>query len=395
MLTLPAEVLQVFDPSTLVEPYVAARSLFDLEGNLGETHVIADRHTFHLLSRSLGGAFVKTSSPLDRIERLDLRTDGMYQVLSFRLGGQDRAVRFTTWDQPTLEQLVALWREVDPDGGHPSVTPPETVPTTPTEIRIPVAPRVLLAASLEAMAQADGDVGEAERSAIRRVLGASPAQAQGIEYLGKHGLESVLSILAAGLNVAQERCLLANLLGVAMSDGWLRSKEQEMLERFEEAIALSPGENQAIRDALSALFNIAVFAGDGWVARGPGVLAPIEVFCASLFLMAQEDGSVTGEELEALERLFPDSEQWTRASETSATRGVEGLLTDVGSLTRAQQRCLLANLLAVAMSDGWLQGAEQVEIERFRQAMSISADDYAAIYRVLMAKDDLSVFPEC
>jgi hypothetical protein len=110
--------------------------------------------------------------------------------------------------------------------------------------------------------------------------------------------------------------------------------------------------------------------------------------------MAQEDGRVMGEELAALERMVPDEAQWTVAAETSSTRGLEGVRADVGWLNRAQQRCLLTNLLALAMSDGWLRGAEQAEIERFRQAMNIPVDDYAVIYRVLMAKDDLSVFPE-
>lgn len=393
MLNLPAEVLQVLDPSTLKEPCVAVRSLFDLEGNIGETHVIADPHTLHLLSRPLAGSFAKASSPLARVERMALRTEGMYHILEFRLDGQERVVRCTTWDQPELEKLLALWQGRVSDGESRSVDSAETASPAPLEICIPVAPRVLLAASLEAMAEVDGEVGALERSAIRRVLGESPAAALGIEHLRKRGLGSVLSALAVGLNLGQKQCLLANLLAVALSDGWLRSTEQVLLVRFEEALGLADGEIQAIRDALLTLYKVAVIAENGSGPGEPGGLTPVEVFCACLLAVVQEDGRVADEELEALERLIPDPAQWTAAAEIGATRGKERLLTDTKTLNRSQQRCLLANLLAASMSDGWLRGVEQVEIERFRLAMSIRTEDYASIYRVLMAKDDLSVFP--
>ena len=389
-MNLPAEVLQAFDPSTLGEPRVAVHSLFGLEGDVGETHLVADGRTLHLFSRKLGGAFEATSSPLDRVGQMNLSADGLYEVLRFSMNGQARAVRFTSWDRPELERLRELWRAVAPAGTGGEGGEVAAFPRRP-DIRIPVASRVLLAASLVAMAEADGEIGESERSAIRRVLGDSPAEAQGADYLRKYGLEPVLSALEAGLSAPQQRCLMANLLAVAMSDGLLRSAEQTLVDRVKQAMALSEDEFQMIHDVLLTQHNVAVFATGG---TGPGGLTPVEVFCASLYAMAQEDGRVMGEELEALERMVPDEAQWTVAAETSSTRGLEGLLADVGWLTRAQQRCLLANLLALAMSDGWLRGVEQAEIERFRQALNIPTEDYAVIYRVLMAKDDLSVFPE-
>jgi len=389
-MNLPVEVLQTFDPSTLGEPRVAVHSLFDLEGDVGETHLVADGRTLHLFSRKLGGAFEATSSPLDRVGQMNLGADGLYEVLRFSMNEQARAVRFTSWDRPELERLRELWRAVAPAGTGGEGGEVAAFPRSP-DIRIPVASRVLLAASLVAMAEADGEIGESERSAIRRVLGDSPAEAQGADYLRKYGLEPVLSALEAGLSAPQQRCLMANLLAVAMSDGLLRSAEQTLVDRVKQAMALSEDEFQMIHDVLLTQHNVAVFATGG---TGPGGLTPVEVFCASLYAMAQEDGRVMGEELEALERMVPDEAQWTVAAETSSTRGLEGLLADVGWLTRAQQRCLLANLLALAMSDGWLRGVEQAEIERFRQALNIPTEDYAVIYRVLMAKDDLSVFPE-
>jgi len=240
----------------------------------------------------------------------------------------------------------------------------------------------------------DGPTTATEQAAIRRVLGETPAEAQGADQLRKHGLEPVLSALNAGLSLPQKRCLMANLLAVAMSDGLLRSAEQTLVDRFKGAMALSEDEFGTIREVLFTLHNLAVFATDSTVGTGAGGLTPLEVFCASLYAMAQEDGRVAGEELEALERLVPEAAQWTAAAAAVSTRGWEGLRADVARLNRPQRQCLLTNLLALAMSDGWLRSVEQVEIERFRLAMALSADDYAATYRVLMAKDDLSVFPE-
>ena len=97
-MNLPAEILQTFDPSTLGEPRVSLRSLFDLDGNVGETQLLADGRVLHLFSRKLGGAFETTSLPLTRIERLRLGTDGLYRVLNLTANGKEQTVRFTSWD---------------------------------------------------------------------------------------------------------------------------------------------------------------------------------------------------------------------------------------------------------------------------------------------------------
>ena len=394
-MNLPAEILQTFDASTLGEPRVALRSLFDLDGNIGETHLVADGRVLHLFSRNLGGVFETTRLPLDGIDHLSVGADGLYQVLRLTSNAQTRAVRLTSWDQPELDRLMAFWAAAAPEGTNRAGEAAQVAPQPfAHQVRIPAAPRVLLAASLEAMAEVDGQTTAGERSAIQRVLGDSPAETQGADYLRKHGLEPVLSALEAGLSLPQKRCLLANLLTVAMSDGLLRSTEQELIDRFKEAMAFKEDVFQPIHDVLLTLHNLAVFATGSTGGTGPDGLTSLEVFCACLYAVAQEDGRVAGEELEALERIIPDAAQWTAAAEANSTHGREALLVEVGRLGRAQQRCLLTNLLALAMSDGWLRSVEQAEIERFRVAMAIPDQDYAEIHRVLMVKDDLSVFPE-
>ncbi len=391
-MNLPAEVLQSFDPSTVGEPRVELHSLFDLGGDVGETHLVADGHSLHLFTRKLGGGFESRSAPLARIGRLHLGTEGLYEVLGFDLEGRPCSVRFTSWDRPELDKLQRLWKAVAPPGAQVDDTAPPALPL-PLEIRIPVAARVLLAASLEAMAEADGAVQDVERAAIQRVLGDSPAGPRGVDHLRRHGVEALLAGLAAGLTPAQKLCLTANLIAVAMSDGLLRSAEQTLLDRFRWALGLSDTEYQTIYDVLLTQNNLAVFGTGSADATGAGGPTPAEVFCASLYALAQEDGRVAEEELEALTRLIPDEGQWARAAENLARRGSEVWAADASRLDRPQRRCLLANLLGLAMADGWLRGIEQAEIERFRQAMAIPTEDYATIYRVLMAKDDLSVFP--
>lgn len=70
----------------------------------------------------------------------------------------------------------------------------------------------------------------------------------------------------------------------------------------------------------------------------------------------------------------------------------DDLLSQLGAvLDKTQKQCLMANVIAVAMVDGALQGEEQECLQRFKQAMEISPEEYAALYDVLLLKNNLTV----
>jgi uncharacterized tellurite resistance protein B-like protein len=256
-----------------------------------------------------------------------------------------------------------------------------------------LVPRVALSASLHAMANADGQANELELAEVERMLGGGTSVDEGASFLRQRGVDGLLAGLNAALNPAQKRCLLANLLGVAMVDGLLRSAEETLNDRFKSALALSDAEFLGIHGVLLAKCNLAVFgeeAGADSIRIEP---VPLTIFCAAILALVEADGAAADEEQEARRRLIEDPATWKAAETLWTERGLEGVLVCLDRLNRAQQRCLLANLVAVGMCDGWLRTAEQELLDRFRQAMAFSPEEYDALYQVLLSKEDLSVFP--
>ena len=320
--------------------------------------------------------------------------DGLYISLELTAGSQTTRLRFASWDKPELQRMVGFWQIASgraSRGENPGAGP--MLPLSgPIGSNAALVPRVALSASLHAMANADGQANELELAEVERMLGGGTSVDEGASFLRQRGVDGLLAGLNAALNPAQKRCLLANLLGVAMVDGLLRSAEVTLADRFKSALAVSDAEFEGIHEVLLAKYSLAVFgeeAGADSIRIEP---VPLTIFCAAILALVEADGAAADEEQEAQMRLLDDPATWEAAETLWAERGLEGLLVCLDRLNRAQQRCLLANLVAVGICDGWLRTAEQELLDGFRRAMAFSPEEYDALYQVLLAKEDLSAF---
>jgi uncharacterized tellurite resistance protein B-like protein len=392
--TLPADIQAWLASSKLEEPNVVLRASCDLGGEVGETFVAADRCRLVLASRHLGADLRSLDFTLREIEDVSLVPDGLYANLEIAVSGQRRSLQFPAWDKPELRRVVELWQTASGRTSRRAGLDDLGLPSLPGAIgsAMAVSPRVALAASLQAMAEADGEPSPLERAEVERVLGGASGAKEGALWLRQHGVDGLLGCLGTALSPAQKRCLLANVLGVAMADGLLRTAEEALADRFKSALDLADAEFEEIHRVLLARHNLAVFAESAGAHSFPGEPAALTVFCAALLALIEVDGSMADEEQEARSRLIEDPAAWEAGGALLAAQGVEGVLVRAGLLGRDRQWGLLANLLAVGMCDGWLRGSEQDLIDRFRQAMGFSPAEYEAVYQVLRAGEDLSDF---
>jgi uncharacterized tellurite resistance protein B-like protein len=393
-MTLPPEIQAQAGGCPAGEPKVVVRSSSDLEGNPGETYVAVDESSLFLFNRRLGEPYRVVRFPLRDVEDVSLVPEGLYTNLEIIAEAQHPALRFPSWDKADLQRIVDCWQVASGRTSRHAGMDSGGMPLCVGGIgsAVAVSPRVALSASLHAMAESDGESCSREREEIARVLGAPAVFDEGAAFLRQHGVEALLASLSPLLNPAQKRCLVANLLSLAMVDGLLRSAEQKLADRFQSALAMADGDFQSLREILLTKHNLSVFAEDPAPEAIRIEPVPLTIFCAAVLALIEVDGVAAEEEREAQQRLIEDSNAWEAGGTLLVERGGGGLPGCLKRLNRAQQRCLLVNLLAVGMCDGWLRTSEQELIDRFRQAMSFTREEHDVIFRALLGKEDLSVF---
>ena len=372
-------------------PKAAARALYDLDGNLGESYAVATDHWLVLFSKRVGSEFTSQRFPMEEIADMAINDDRAFLYLDIMVAGKKFHLKFSSWDRGDLEQITDLWTEQSGRLAVEGETPIKTASTAPNAPAT-LSPLTAFCASVHAMIQADGHVDQVELNILQNAVPSRPEIEAGKHYLSQVGQESLLARLREALDSPQRLCLLANLIDVAMADGLLRSKEQRLLDQFREALNISEVDYQSLFDTLRIENQLAVFEEDPSVIADAD-LSPLAAFVAALYAMIQVDDNADPKELAVLWHLVDDHAATNQGMNFFARGGIEGVLHRVPrSLNHAQQLCLMANLLKVAMIDGVLRSSEQQLLTRFKEATGISDADYEALYDVLLLKNNLSVF---
>ena len=255
---LPPEVEQGFkQASASGEPTLSARALSSLEGELGETYLLADAAALYLFSRKVGEEYRQHQFDLATIESLELSEDRPFAYLHLSVGGRRYSLKFSAMDLDGLQGFVAL------KGAAPT-TPGESAPAAPMPAageEVELTPVIGFCATVYAMIQADGNIDSEELRLLNRQVEDAGAIDQGLEYLRRHGPVELLEELRAMLDRRQKLCLIANLIEMSMVDGLLRTTEQQLLKQVREALAIGQNDYEALYEALMIKNNTAVFPG--------------------------------------------------------------------------------------------------------------------------------------
>ena len=392
---LPEALAEQFRKEKGHDPQSVVRALYDIQGRLGATYVAADDDSLTFFSRPSGGADSEMTLAWLQIQQVGTRTDGVFAFLELSTEQGPYVLRFSGWDKSNLDEIVTLWRNrpAAPKAPAPSIAP--APPTTPKPAPRPtISPLPLFCAAIQAMMECDHEIPPSELHFLASRIPDEQSIRDGREFLRRQGVDQVCQVARESLKDAQRHCLMANLISVAMVDGWLRSEELELLGRFQSALDISDSQRESLFAALMARNNMAVFPTDPpTTLPDADGLTPLIAFCASSLAMMEVDNEVTPQEREMLTLHVPYPEEIRLGEDFLHGYGLDHLLERLGAvLNPAQQRCLMANLIALVMVDGVIHSAEQALLDRFKKALNFSEDGYTALYEALLVKDNLSVF---
>jgi len=366
---LPEKLEKDFRLSCGHPPLHVVRGLYDVDGNLGGTWLAVGHERVFLFHRASGRPFQRKRHSLEDLIETRLEAEEDFACLHFRFAEAQYQVRCSLFDLQVLDRIAAHCSKV--------------AQARPVDPPARLNPASAFCAAIHAALDADGRVDPVETEWLCRMLPDPVAISQGSAWLRAHGLDALLSALPAELKPAQRQCLMANLIAGVMADGFLEPDEQALIERFRGALEIAPEDFDRMFSVLLTRNQLTVLLSDN------DEPAPaMNVFAAALIALTKCDNERHENEDAHLRRILPMPDL-LRAAEAIAAEDI--LDRHAEDLNKPQRRCLLANLLAVAMVDGRLETAEQQLIDRMRRAMAIPDAEYEQARSVLLCKNDLSV----
>lgn len=391
-MTLPEELSRRIAAAGGGASKVAARALYNLDGNLGETWATTDGTTLFLFTKRIGQEFALISTPLSEVDDLTVRDDGSFAYLQVQSCGRTRNLKFSIWDRRDLDHLCLCWTEVSGRVAREGTRHLRLEPVTPAHAPpAPLTPLVAFCAAVHAMIQADGNADATELFVLQTAVRDPDVIERGRQWLEQHGEAALLKEMSGLLNGEQKLCLLANVAAVGMADGLWRSKEQAFLERLQAALAVDGAQFQPVFDVVMLQHALCLFDAESAAHAGP--TAPLTLLAALLESAAEADGGIGQEEQTLLWHLVDDPEISSEARLLLQRDGLDVVLRHASLLLSDQQKqCLLANLLKVAMVDGVLRSKEQALLERIRKSLGVPEGAWQAIHHALMVKSNLTVF---
>lgn len=379
LMTLPTLLAEDFEKFAGRPPEAVARALYNLDGTLGATWMATDGFYLVFYYKPSGGSYCRKAFSLSDALRLEAKAEACFAVFRVRFPEAKYELRFSLWDISVLDKIA---RYCNPDKTEiMGVTPKELTPVT------------AFCAGIHAILQADAETDEAELEWLSQRVPDQSAIQEGGSWLAAHGREKLLERIPEIMSVQQRECLLANMITAAMSDGVMRTSEQEALDCFCKAMQVKPERYQYFYDALLVKNHIGVIIADG----GGGLLdlsssSPIVIFAACLLAMSEVDEEKHATEEAYLKRLVARDEIVTESTNLLEFKKLDGLIESLpGPLTPEQARCLMANLLGLAMVDGQLNSEEQDLIGKFQKALQTKEEDFMWFLEVLLAKNNLTV----
>ncbi len=389
---LPQELAQRLSVSGAHPPKTAARALYDLEGNLGETWAVTDGQQLFLLSKRIGQDFSHSQIPLKDIDELSVRDDGAFAYLQIQSHGRPQKLKFSIWDRHDLDAICHDWTTVSGRGACEGTRFLQLEPIGSAHQTVSaLTPLTAFCAAVHVMIRVDGKADASELFVLQTALHEPGTIERGRQWIEANSEEALLKGISGLLNAEQKLCLLANVAAVGMADGLWRTKEQSWLDRLQQVLAVNDAEFQPVFNVLLIQSGLNVFESD--TAAHAGAMAPLTLLAACLHAVAGADGGVGRDEQTLLWQLIDEPEIASEGAALLQHDGVETIMRHaLLALNDAQKHCLMANLLKMAMVDGVLRSKEQHLLEQFRQGLGVAEGTWHAIHHALMVKNNLTVF---
>jgi len=136
-----------------------------------------------------------------------------------------------------------------------------------------------------------------------------------------------------------------------------------------------------------------MFAENSQVSDAAAILTPEEALVAALAFMSASDGDLGPEEQSYIRDICADDPELVkRGVDYYVQHTFEELVDNLPVMDGQQKLCMLANCIEIAMTDGVLEDVEMYMSRHLAAGLGLSEEDHELVTRVLLAKNQLSVF---
>ncbi len=253
-------------------PPIAIRALSDLHYKLGETYFLADQESVVMYAASLGEEKERIELDYKVISKLAARNASPYIFLHMSTGAERYKIKFAQYDLHKVKEFVELWKEntgaeeaspsaeLKVDTGSTLIFDGRDIDRQFQSDLIPsLSTMVGLSAALHAMIYIDGEAVSEELKQFQLIVNDAELDGQGLTYLREKGAIQLIDELATFYNADQKRCLLANMIEIALVDRSLKPEEEKFIQYICTAFEIGQAEFDSIYGILLMKNNLSVF----------------------------------------------------------------------------------------------------------------------------------------
>ncbi len=271
---IPYEIVSDYERSMKVfPPMIAIRALSDTNYRLGETYLFGGSSEVLMYSGILGEKKHRIDLLYSEIHKISARNESPYVYLYIESGDVKFKMKFAQYDLEKVKTFIGIWQQsTDPEEvARPTeiqpesdATPAATRPDRPqleSDLIPELTMKVGLSAALHAMIYIDDEAVAREVDQFNLIINDPELKAAGLTYFRYKGAMQLIDELAALYDATQKRCLLANLIEIALVDRKLKPEEYEFIQYICKAFGIGQEELGAMYALLLLKNNLAVFEG--------------------------------------------------------------------------------------------------------------------------------------
>ncbi|MBN2640244.1 MAG: TerB family tellurite resistance protein [Victivallales bacterium] len=205
------------------EPLCSIRGSGAFNSKPGESYLLVYADKVYLLERGFGGGDYNFDiMDFSSIKDISLQKEHFSLLLKLIYGDEEFCIKLSCAEEDNAGTLLKVAGEYAPEAAVPA-----TEMNDPGELSLTGK----LIVGMVYIAAGDGEVSELEQRAMLKVCsGNTQLYNAAVDYYHNHDFQQFLDGLS--LDSQQSLCFYANMLETAMTDGVLKSEEQQMLRDF-------------------------------------------------------------------------------------------------------------------------------------------------------------------
>lgn len=242
-------------------PISLARSNTTIDGNTGESYILAYKDKIVVFSRNLGeNNYSIISGDFGDVGNVAIRKEGSSTFLDTEIKDSKYSLKFSSFEEKNLSPIVEQWQKVTSGGEtgaetHVSQDMTQQVDrkTDGVDSSQPYGKISLmegLAVALMYISSVDGDVDPQEDNYLIYLFQNNKSLLQkALAYYKSHSYDDFLNEINV-MNQEQKLCFAANMMELGMIDGVLHRSEMKLIRKFCDQMGVTEDEYDTLKQVL-------------------------------------------------------------------------------------------------------------------------------------------------